>query len=133
MGNKSNHRQTLGKRGENLACRFLQESGHLILERNWRSGHFEIDLITQDPDGIHFVEVKSRQKNIQAPPQVNVNAAKQRNITAGALRYLNSQRGAVHRSLECFFDVIAITFNEGIDESVATIEWVPHAYIPLYI
>ena len=129
MENKGNHRQTLGKKGEDLACRYLQESGHRILERNWRSGHLEIDLITLDHDGIHFVEVKSRQKNIQAPPQANVNATKQRNITAGALRYLNSRRGVTHRSLECFFDVIAIT----VDGNVAKIEWIPHAYIPLYI
>ena len=129
MENNGNHRQTLGKRGEDIACSHLQEAGHLILERNWRSGHFEIDIISLDSEGIHFVEVKSRQKSIQAPPQENVNVAKQRKITAGALRYLNSPRGIQCRDLECFFDVIAVTFN-GAKVSV---EWIPHAYIPLYI
>ena len=129
MENNGNHRQTLGKRGEEAACRYLESIGHTILERNWRSGHLEIDIISFDDSGIHFVEVKSRQKNIQAPPQENVNSAKQKNITKGALKYLNSARGTGHRGMECFFDVIAITF---VGEE-ARIEWIPQAYIPLYI
>ena len=69
MENKVNHRQTLGRQGENIACSYLEGMGHTILERNWRSGHLEIDIISVDPEGIHFVEVKARQKSIQAPPQ----------------------------------------------------------------
>ena len=80
MENKVNHRQTLGRQGENIACSYLEGMGHTILERNWRSGHLEIDIISVDPEGIHFVEVKARQKSIQAPPQDNVDAAKQRRI-----------------------------------------------------
>ena len=129
MENNGNHRQTLGKRGEDVACRYLESIGHTILERNWRSGHLEIDIISFDSSGIHFVEVKSRQKNIQAPPQENVNTAKQKNITKGALKYLNTVRGTGHRGMECFFDVIAIT----VVGKEARIEWIPQAYIPLYI
>ena len=54
MENRSNHRQTLGQRGENLACRYLEGMGHTILERNWRNSHLEIDIISADPAGIHF-------------------------------------------------------------------------------
>ena len=129
MENKGNYRQTIGRLGEDMVCRYLEGLGHRILERNWRSGHLEIDIITVDPEGIHFVEVKARRKNIQAPPQENVGRTKQKRITAAALRYLNSQNGFVHKDLECFFDVAAVTF-EG---EAADIEWIPNAYIPLYI
>jgi putative endonuclease len=47
--------------------------GHTILERNWRSGHLEIDIISFDKDGTHFVEVKTRSRSIQALSQEYVN------------------------------------------------------------
>ncbi len=128
MEDRENHRLRLGRLGEDIACRYLEGIGHTILERNWRSGHLEIDIISTDPDGIHFVEVKSRQRNIQAPPQDNVGAVKQARIVKAALRYLNSPERAQQKDMECFFDVIAVTF----DENGTHTEWIPQAYIPLY-
>ena len=129
MENRADHRQILGKRGENTACRYLEDMGHIILERNWRSGHLEIDIISVDPEGIHFVEVKTRQKNVQAPPQDNVDKRKQKRIVRAALGYLNTAKGLSRKDMECFFDIVAITF-EG---ETPKIEWIPQAYIPLYI
>ena len=128
MENKGNHRQTLGKQGENIACRYLEGMGHTILERNWRCGHLEIDIISYDSEGIHFVEVKTRQKNIQAPPQDSVGMTKQKNIAKAAVRYLHHLKRQNDRNMECFFDVVAVTF-EG---NVPKVEWFPQAYIPLY-
>ena len=129
MEDRGNHRQTLGKRGEDLACRYLEGTGHTILERNWRSGHLEIDIISYDPQGIHFVEVKTRQMSIQAPPQENVSKPKQARIVKAALGYLNTTQGLPRKDMECFFDVIAITF----EADTTNIEWIPQAFIPLYI
>ena len=129
MENRENHRQTLGQQGENLACEYLRGIGQTILERNWRSGHREIDIISIDADGIHFVEVKTRQQNVQAPPQDNVNKAKQKRIVSAALGYLNTAQGLPRKDLECFFDVVAITF----ENDKANVEWIPQAFIPLYI
>lgn len=129
MENKGNHRQTLGKRGEDIACRYLEDMGHKILERNFRSGHLEIDIISYDPEGIHFVEVKARQKSIQAPPQDNVDIAKQRRIAKAAVNYMRKAKGLPGRDLECIFDVIAVTF----DGENVRVEWFPQAYIPLYV
>ena len=129
MESGGSDRRSVGRKGEELACRLLEERGHRILERNWRYGHLEIDIISMDPAGIHFVEVKARQKSIQAPPQENVDAAKQRRIAKAALRYLNSSKRLPHRDMECLFDVIAVTF----DTEGAHVEWFPQAYIPLYI
>ena len=103
--------------------------GHTILERNFRSGHLEIDIISVDAEGIHFVEVKTRQKSIQAPPQDNVDASKQKKLVKAALRYLHSAKGIPGRDLECIFDIIAIT----IEGENAKVEWIPQAFIPLYI
>ena len=46
MENKGNYRRDLGRQGEDIACTLLESMGHTILERNWRSGHLEIDIIS---------------------------------------------------------------------------------------
>ncbi len=128
MEGGGNHRQELGRRGEEIVCRFLEDRGHTILERNWRSGHLEIDIISWDAEGIHFVEVKSRESNIQAPPQENVDRQKQKKIVRAAQSFLRT--GEIpYGNHECMFDVAAVTFLGDR----ADIEWIPQAYIPIYV
>lgn len=129
METRSTDRRTIGKEGEDIACRLLEERGHRILERNWRYGHLEIDIISTDPLGIHFVEVKARHSSIQAPPQDNVDFVKQRKITKAAQAYLRKSRGLPICSMECTFDVVAVTFGK---DSVKT-EYLEQAFIPVYI
>ncbi len=129
MESEGNHRRDLGKRGEDIACELLTGMGHVILERNWRSGHLEIDIISCDPHGIHFVEVKTRSQSIQAPPQENVDRQKQRRIVKAAQGFLRTKKGIPYGDHEYNFDIVAVTF-EG--KSFMT-EWFPQAFIPLYI
>lgn len=129
MEDRRNFRQELGRTGEDIACGLLLSMGHVILERNWRSGHLEIDIISSDPDGIHFVEVKTRRDSIQAPPQENVGYDKQRKLAKAALRYLHSRKGQNLANAECMFDVIAVTF---CGTEIKT-EWFPQAFIPIYL
>ena len=128
MEGEGNSRQTLGKKGEDIACEMLRGMGHTILERNWRSSHLEIDIISFDPDGIHFVEVKTRMQSIQAPPQESVDRAKQSRIAKAARSFLRTKKGLPYGNHECLFDVAAVTF----DEDSARLEWFPQAYIPIY-
>lgn len=129
MESGADHRQDLGRAGEDIACGLLREMGHVILERNWRAGHLEIDIISIDPSGIHFVEVKTRRDSIQAPPQYNVDRGKQQRITRASLAFLHSRKGLPYGSYECHFDIVAVTFS-GND---FTTEWFPQAYIPIYV
>jgi putative endonuclease len=128
MEGEGNSRQTLGKKGEDIACEMLRGMGHTILERNWRSSHLEIDIISFDPDGIHFVEVKTRRESVQAPPQESVDWRKQQRIVRAAQNFLKSGKGKPYGSHECMFDVVAVTFCG--DEHIS--EWIPQAFIPLY-
>ena len=129
MEGDGNYRQSLGRQGEDMVCGFLQDRGHTILERNFRSGHLEIDIISFDAEGIHFVEVKTRRKSIQAPPQENVDRGKQTRIARAAMRFLKTAKGLPYGNHECFFDVAAVTFSRD----GAKLEWFPQAYIPIYI
>ena len=128
MESGKDYRQDLGRRGEDIACEFLIGKGHTLLARNYRCGHLEIDIITFDGEGIHFVEVKTRRKSIQAPPQENVGSLKQNRIVRAAKCFLNSREGLPYGNHECMFDVVAITFDGGS----AKLEWFPQAYIPIY-
>lgn len=128
MESGGNHRRELGRLGEDLSCSWLHQHGHIILERNWRSGHLEVDVITIDAEGIHFVEVKTRKESIQAPPQDNVNSTKQKRLAKAAKAFLNSTETLPYADMECFFDVIAVTFHGSAYE----LEWIPQAYIPIY-
>lgn len=129
MENSGNKRQITGRQGEDIACRLLEDKGHLILERNFRTGHLEIDIISKAADGIHFVEVKARRENIQAPPQENVDLTKQRRIARAANGFLRSRRGMPFGSSECHFDIVAVTFTKN----TAQVEYFPDAYIPIYL
>jgi putative endonuclease len=129
MEGNSNYRCNLGKQGEDIACRLLEGMGHTILARNWRSGHLEIDIISLDSTGIHFVEVKTRRKSVQAPPQENVGSRKQDRIARAAKSFLKTRMGLPYGNHECMFDVAAITF----DGDSARLEWFPQAYIPIYL
>lgn len=121
---------SLGRRGEDVACGFLSGKGHTIVERNYRSGHLEIDIITLDKDGMHFVEVKSRVAPVAVSPEENVTAAKQKKVADAALRYLHTSKDKrLSADLEVSFDVVAVTFDGGGE----IVEWFPNAYYPMYL
>lgn len=46
--------------GEEIATKYLQKLGYKIIERNFRQGYGEIDIIAIDKDTLVFVEVKTR-------------------------------------------------------------------------
>ncbi len=129
MESEGNYRRNLGKKGEDIACSMLTDMGHMILERNWRSGHLEIDIISYDPSGIHFIEVKTRSMSIQAPPQENVNIQKQRRIVKAAQSFLRRKKELPYGNHEYHFDVVAVTFEGGEFRK----EWFPDAFIPLFL
>lgn len=120
----------LGRRGEEVACEFLTGKGHIIVQRNFRSGHLEIDIISLDRNGVHFVEVKSRVAPVAVSPEENVTAAKQKKVADAALRYLHTSKDKrLSADLEVSFDVVAVTFDGGGE----IVEWFPNAYYPMYL
>ena len=50
----------LGKAGENAAVAYLEQKGYLIRDRNWRKGHFELDIVAAKDNELIVVEVKTR-------------------------------------------------------------------------
>lgn len=127
---KPTARMLLGRRGEDVACEFLEELGHQIVRRNYRSGHLEIDIISTDGNGVHFVEVKSRVAPVAAAPEENVTPLKQKKIANAALRYLNNSKDlGITGGMDVSFDIVAVTFDGG----ETNVDWFPNAFIPIYL
>jgi putative endonuclease len=83
----------IGNFGERMAVRYLRLHGYTVKERNWRSGHMEIDIIASNLFSIAFVEVKARTYTKEtletAPPPGNaVKSEKQRLTRKAAKDYL---------------------------------------------
>jgi putative endonuclease len=94
----------LGRKGEAIAVALLEGKGYRIIERNWRFGHEEIDIIARDGDFIVIVEVKTRTSNSIAEPEDAVNKGKQRILVRAANAYVNYKR----LQGEVRFDIISV-------------------------
>jgi len=86
--------RALGARGEDLAMRFLQKNGYVIVARNYRprSGKGEVDLIGWEGEALAFVEVKTRQSGDTGAPERAVHPEKQRNVVRAARAYARSAK-----------------------------------------
>ena len=83
-----------GRRGERLAAWYLRFHGYSILERNYRSGRYEIDVVARErrTGVLVFVEVKTRSSTAFGRPVDAVTAQKQLFLTRAAQGYLRARR-----------------------------------------
>ncbi|MBA3250945.1 MAG: YraN family protein, partial [Geodermatophilaceae bacterium] len=70
----------LGRYGEQIAARHLQESGLTILDRNWRCSEGELDIVATDGAVLVVCEVKTRSTVAFGDPCEAVNWRKARRI-----------------------------------------------------
>ena len=78
-------------RGEDLATQFLKNKGYKIIERNFRKGYGEIDIIAIQGRTLVFVEVKTRTSNQYGSPLEAISYFKLRSLikTAEFYKMLN--------------------------------------------
>ncbi|MCD4706057.1 YraN family protein [bacterium] len=87
-------RKNLGNYGERTALNFLKKKGYEILEKNYRVGHKEIDLIVQKSKTTVFVEIKTRsnssfQKAIDALSSKQIKTLKRAIMAYSCLNKIN--------------------------------------------
>ena len=97
-------RKELGIQGEEIAKQYLIDKGYKILETNWKSGKYEIDIIAQKYDFLSIVEVKTRTNIDFGFPESFVTRKKMRNLIYAANNYLKYKR----LDLGLRFEVIAL-------------------------
>ncbi|MCH1473115.1 MAG: YraN family protein [Bacteroidia bacterium] len=82
------HQQILGQEGENIATKYLVDKGYIILKRNFRWGHAEVDIITQFNSQLVVVEVKTRYTSKYGDPEQSVSFKKQQLLAQATEAYL---------------------------------------------
>jgi putative endonuclease len=104
-------RRHLGRAGEQLALEHLERLGHVLVARNHRTRHGELDLVTFDGTTLVFVEVKTRRaREARGQPWEALHADKQRRVRAMAAAFL---REVAHRprASAVRFDAIGVTID----------------------
>ena len=114
-------RQSLGKRGEDLACEELEKRGYTIVDRRFRTRCGEIDIVARDAGVLVFVEVKTRSGSNFGTPFESVTWQKRQRLSRMAASYVLLKRIA---GVPCRFDVVAILEDKG----ARTIELVRGAF-----
>ena len=97
----------LGRRGEDLAHRYLRRHGYTIVARNYRlaSGDAEADLIAWEGDNLVIVEVKARTSDEYGPPERAIGDAKRAHLRRVARAYARKTDTPLDRVR---FDQIAV-------------------------
>jgi putative endonuclease len=106
---KPGHLRT-GERGEELAARYLEKHGFIVLAQNWRCREGELDLIATDGRVLVICEVKTRTSDNYGAPAEAVDDAK-----AGRIRRL-ARRWRVESGLgyaDTRYDVLAVLWKPG--------------------
>jgi putative endonuclease len=116
--------QAHGRRGEDLAHRFLRRQGLAVVARNYRSrsGSGELDIVAWDRDTLVFVEVKARASADYGSPGRAVGLEKEKDLRRAAGDYLRRSGTAWAQAR---FDLLNIILTEPPE-----IEWVKDAFRP---
>ena len=99
-----------GIEGEDKAVNHLIREGYTILDRNWRSGHRELDIVAEKDGTLVVLEVKTRTNNKFGNPEDAVTPRKIRNTVLAADAYIRLNR----IDLPVRFDIISILSNGDV-------------------
>ena len=107
-----------GKLGETLAQAWLIEKGFQITCKNWRCGHWEIDIIATKQNKLHFFEVKTRRSSTFGFPEDQVDRNKLRFFISAGTEYI---RQFPDFKWICF-NILSITIHDARDPEFFLIE-----------
>lgn len=121
-----------GQLSEDLAARFLEARGLVIVARNARAGGVELDIVAVAPAGTVdrvdtavFVEVRSREDDRAGLPEETVDARKQARLRRGAAAWL--VQSDLWERVAVRFDVVSVLFGAA-DVEAPRITWIPGAF-----
>lgn len=114
--------QDIGSWAEAKAVDYLRREGFLLCHTNWRDGRYELDIVAQKGDMVHFIEVKCRHRGSLTSPEDAITPAKFRALQKAANAYICTYG----IDLEPQFDVIAVEYDDNGSE----LRFIPNAMTP---
>ena len=108
----------LGTWGEDKAAAFLQRQGYRIIERDWKSGRRDIDIIATDGNEVVFVEVKTRRNRLFGEPEEAVDYRKLQNLRLAINHYIKYRR--IDNDIR--FDIITVVGTIGQEPEIEHIK-----------
>ncbi len=85
--------RAIGDTSETAAARYLEKSGHAILDRNWRTRWCEIDIVSERDNTLYFTEVKHRRSDQSGGGFDAITTTKRRQMTFAAELYAMNHPG----------------------------------------
>jgi putative endonuclease len=107
--------KAVGQFGEDLASRYLTTQGLVILERNWRCGLGEIDIVAREGDTLVICEVKTRRGLGYGSPLESITYRKLTTLRKLAGAWLRSHQV---RPREVRIDIVAVMLSQGAPPQV---------------
>ena len=90
----------------------------MILERDWKSGHNDLDIVAIDKDMMVFVEVKTRRNRLYGDPEEAIDYRKIQSLQLAINHYIKFRR----INSEVRFDIISIVGSIGSEPELSHIE-----------
>ena len=110
----------IGQLGERAAAEWLRREGFELLETNWRTGRYELDIVARKGDELHLVEVKTRRAGGLTDPEAAMTPQKQRALVQAARSYVAWKRWPG----ELCFDLAAV---DVLPDGSAEVRFIPDA------
>ena len=111
-------RLRLGKKGEDLACKFLRRQGFYVWKRNWRCRLGELDIIAYNDSQLRLIEVKTRalKHSFDFPAIEAIDQQKLKRLEKLSHSFLlkHSKAMRVRRLTSFAIDAITVQIPEGI-------------------
>jgi len=108
----------LGKWGEDQAAEYLERKGYTIIERDWKSGRRDLDIVAQDGEVIVFVEVKTRRNSLFGQPEESVDYHKLQSLQQAINHYIKFRQ--IRQEIR--FDIISVVGTIGTEPDIQHIQ-----------
>ena len=104
-----NHNVDLGRIGEEIAVEYFKKQRLQVLYTNYRSGHFEIDIVLRDSFCVRFVEVKTRLERTKYSVASSMNHKKIANQKRAIYNFMSTHHDL--NGLDIFFDLVIVIIS----------------------
>ena len=108
----------LGKWGEDLAADYLRDKGYVIIDRDWKSGHHDLDIVAKEDETLVIVEVKTRRNRLFGNPEEAVDYRKLRSLQMAINHYIKYR----HINGDSRLDIITVVGTVGEEPEIEHIK-----------